>query len=224
MRGRAIIFAAASVWASLSAPAAAHPHIFIDTGLEFLFDADGRVTAVKVAWVYDDFTSMLLLGDRALDPDGDGKLTQDEEAQLSGFDMAWDADYAGDLYLLDGEDGTPVALGRPKDWSARVFDGRIISTHIRPLEAPLAVADRPLVAQVYDPTYYTSYTILGTPVLSGRDGCTVGVFEPDLGEAERVLREALAEYTADQSALVEQDFPHVGAVFAEEARVTCGGG
>jgi hypothetical protein len=61
-------------------------------------------------------------------------------------------------------------------------------------------------------------------VLTGRGDCTVAVFEPDLGEAEQVLREALAEYTADQSEQVEMDFPHVGAVFAEEARVTCGGG
>lgn len=205
-------------------PAAGHPHIFIDTSLEFLFDAEGRVTAVKVAWVYDDFTSMLYLSDRGLDPDGDGKLTAEEEQALSGFDMAWDADYAGDLYLLDGVEGAPVPLGRPSDWSARVFDGRIISTHVRPLEAPLVLGERPLVAQVYDPTYYTSYTILGTPLLTGVEDCAVQVFEPDLGEAERVLQAALAEYSADQSGLVEQDFPHVGAVFAEEARVTCGGG
>jgi polyphosphate kinase len=205
-------------------PAAAHPHIFIDTSLEFLFNAEGQVTAVRVAWVYDDFTSMLYLSDRAMDPDADGKLTAEEEAALAGFDMAWDADYAGDLFLLDGVEGAPVSLGRPADWSARVFGGRIISTHVRPLEVPFVPGNRPLVAQVFDPTYYTSYTILGTPLLTGRADCTVQVFEPDLGAAERVLQEALAEYTADQTGLVEQDFPHVGAVFAEEARVTCGGG
>ncbi len=202
----------------------AHPHIFIDTSLEFVFDAEGRVTAVRVAWVYDDFSSMLYLSDRGLDPDGDGKLLPAEEAALSGFDMAWDADFAGDLFLLDGIDGAPVALERPHDWSARVFDGRIISTHLRPLTTPLAPAGRPLLAQVYDPTYYTSYTILGTPLLTGREDCAVQVFEPDLGEAQQVLQAALSEYTADQAEIVEQDFPHVGAVFAEEARVTCGGG
>jgi ABC-type uncharacterized transport system substrate-binding protein len=214
---------ALGVWAA-TGPALAHPHIFIDTSLEFLFDAEGRVAAVKVAWVYDDFTSMLMLGDRGMDPDGDGKLTAEEEAALSGFDMSWDADYEGGLYLLDGPEGAPMALGRPKDWSARVFDGRIISTHVRALDVPWVPGDHPLVAQVYDPTYYSSYTILGTPLLTGRESCAVQVFEPDLGEAERVLQEALAEYTADQTELVEQDFPHVGAVFAEEARVTCGGG
>lgn len=221
---RAVRHLLSVLWIGAAAPALAHPHIFIDAGLEFLFDAEGRVAAVRVAWVYDDFTSMLYLSDRGLDPDGDGKLTGEEETALSGFDMNWDPDFAGDLYLLDGLEGEPVALDRPRDWSARVFGGRIISTHVRPLSAPLTPGDRPLVVQVYDPTYYSSYTILGTPVLTGRADCSVAVFEPDLGEAERVLQEALAEYTADQTALVEQDFPHVGAVFAEEARVTCGGG
>jgi ABC-type uncharacterized transport system substrate-binding protein len=73
-------------------PAAAHAHIFIDTSLEFLFNAEGEVTAVRVACVYDDFTSMLYLSDRAMDPDADGKLTAEEEAGLAGLDIAWDAD------------------------------------------------------------------------------------------------------------------------------------
>jgi ABC-type uncharacterized transport system substrate-binding protein len=200
--------------------AVAHPHIFIDTALEVILDADHRATAVRVVWVYDDFYSLMMLQDRGLDPDGDSKLTADEDARLSGFDMAWDADFAGDLYVLDkGTD--PVALGRPHDWSARVEQGRIVSVHLRDITAPVTVGDQPLVLQVYDPTYYTAYTILGTPLLSGPGAgdCSVQVFEPDLSAAQEQLQAMLQEYTADQS--VEQDFPAVGAEFAEEARVTC---
>jgi hypothetical protein len=47
----------------------------------------------------------------------------------------------------------------------------------------------------------------------------VQVFEPDLTAAQEQLQAMLQEYTADQS--LEQDFPAVGATFAEEARVTC---
>jgi ABC-type uncharacterized transport system substrate-binding protein len=206
-----------------AAPAAAHPHIFIDTGLEVIFDRQGRAAAVRVAWVYDDFYSLMVLSDRGLDRDGDGALTAAETAALNGFDMNWDADYQGDLYLLDGS-GAPVALGRPRDWTATVEQGRIVTTHVRPLVRPLAVAAEPLVLQVYDPGYYTAYTILGTPSLSGTgaQGCRVQVFAPDLTEAQQELQAMLQEYTADQS--VEMDFPAVGANFAEEARVTCSRG
>lgn len=200
-------------------PVAAHPHIFIDTGLEVIFDGQGRAAAVRVAWVYDEFYSLMMLSDRGLDTDGDGKLTDAETVQLNGFDMQWDPDYQGDLYVLDGA-GAPVTMGRPRDWTVTVQDGRIISTHVRALDVPQEVTEAPLVFQVYDPGYYTAYTILGTPVLSGRtDGCSVGVFEPDLTEAEEQLQAMLQEYTADMD--VEVEFPAVGANFAEEARVTC---
>lgn len=202
-----------------AAPAAAHPHIFIDTGLEVIFDTQGRAAAVRVAWVYDEFYSLMMLSDRGLDADGDGRLTAEETARLNGFDMQWDPDYQGDLYVLDGS-GAPVGLGRPRDWTVTVQDGRIISTHLRAFDVPQAVGAAPLVLQVYDPGYYTAYTILGTPVLSGQaQGCSVGVFEPDLTEAEAQLQAMLREYTADVD--LEMEFPAVGANFAEEARVTC---
>ncbi len=217
------IRAALAAFALSATGAAAHPHIFIDTGLEVILDAEGRADAVRVVWVYDDFYSLVMLQDRGLDADGDGKLTREEEAKLSGFDMEWDADFNGDLYLLDK--GTePVALGRPHNWSARVEGGRIVSVHVRDIVTPFAVTDAPLVLQVYDPTYYVAYTILGTPLLSGAGaaGCAVQVFEPDLSAAQEQLQAMLQEYTADQS--TEQDFPAVGANFAEEARVTCAKG
>lgn len=211
--------AATLVLTMAAAPAGAHPHIFIDTGLEIVLDAEGRATAVKVAWVYDDFYSLVMIQDLGLDPDADGRLTPEEQAKLSGFDMAWDADYEGDLYVLAGD--RPVKLGRPQEWTADYRGDRIISLHTRPLEVPVPVTE-PLVLQVYDPGYYTAYTILGQPRLSGPGaaGCSVQVFEPDLTEADRMLQQMLQEYTADQS--LEQDFPAVGAAYAEEARVTCG--
>jgi ABC-type uncharacterized transport system substrate-binding protein len=209
---------AAALLAWAAGPAAAHPHIFIDTGLEVIFDDQGRAAAVRVAWVYDDFYSLTMIQDLQLDADYDGTLTSEEEGKLSGFDMNWDADYEGDLYVLVGE--TPVNMGRPHDWTATYQDGRIISTHVRALEAPVELGAEPLVIQVYDPGFYTAYTILGTPVLTHGDDCKVEVFEPDLTEADKQLQAMLQEYTADQS--LEQDFPAVGAAYAEEARVTCG--
>jgi ABC-type uncharacterized transport system substrate-binding protein len=201
-------------------PVQAHPHIFIDSALEVIFDDEGRAAAVRVSWLYDDFYSLVMLQDRGLDPDGDGTLTPAEEAALNGFDMDWDADFAGDTYVL-AEGTRAVGLGRPADWTVRVEKGRIISTHLRALAEPVAVAEVPLILQVYDPTYYSAYTVLGTPLLTGAGaaGCTVQVFAPDLTAAQQELQAILQEYTADQT--VEMDFPAVGANFAEEARVTC---
>jgi hypothetical protein len=46
-----------------------------------------------------------------LDPDWDGKLTPEEEARLSGFDMKWDPEFPAIPMRLQGE--APLALSRP---------------------------------------------------------------------------------------------------------------
>jgi polyphosphate kinase len=209
-----------AILATLAAgPALAHPHVFIDATIEVIFDDQGQATALRIGWTYDDLFSMMIVEDRGLDPDYDGTLTEDAVAALSGFDMQWDPGFPGDTYpLLDGQ---PLALGPPQDWTASHDGLRITSTHVRPFETPVAVGATPLVVQVYDPTFYTSYVITGTPVLTGRDDCSVQVFEPDRAAADEILMAAIAEMAG--SADTEGEFPAVGAAYAEEARVTCGG-
>jgi ABC-type uncharacterized transport system substrate-binding protein len=198
-------------------PALAHPHVWIDTKIEVILNDRNEATGIRISWTYDDLYSLYVVGDMGLDPDWDGKLTPEEEARLSGFDMKWDPSFPGDTYALQG--GAPLALSRPKDWTASYADGKITSTHLRSLDAPVPVTAEPLLVQVYDPGYYVAYSIPFDPVLTGGSGCTAQVFVPDLDAAEEQLLAALSEYTPDVD--LEAEFPAVGANFAEEVRVTC---
>lgn len=194
--------------------AAAHPHVFVDTGLSVTVDAQGRATGVEVTWEYDELYSLLNFQDLGLDSDYDGKLTEAELAKLDGFDLHWVPGYKGDLYLETG--AGPVPLGPPEGRGVSVRDGRIRSVHYRPLPQPVP-ADG-LSLRVYDPTYYTSYTIaLG--VTAGQ-GCRAEVTPPDLDAADRKLQSMLAAIPADQT---ETDFPAVGATFADTVAIRCGG-
>jgi ABC-type uncharacterized transport system substrate-binding protein len=198
--------------------AQAHPHIFIDTGVETIFDAQGRVTALRIAWTYDDFYSLVSMEDRGLDADFDGVLTQEEAAELVGFDMNWDADYDGDLYVL--WQGKAMAMGRPEAPTATYADGRITSTHLRKLAQPITMGAEGVTIQVYDSGYYTAYTINATATLTNAPaGCTAQVFEPNLDEADRKLQAILQEFMADDN--IEMQFPAVGANYADEVRITC---
>ena len=67
----------------------AHPHVFIDTALTFRFDEAGRLAAVDVVWAFDDFSSMLMIEDMEMDPDGDDMLTGDEIARLAAMFGDW---------------------------------------------------------------------------------------------------------------------------------------
>jgi ABC-type uncharacterized transport system substrate-binding protein len=207
------------VVAGLAGPALAHPHVFIDTKVEVMLDTDNRATGVMISWTYDDLYSLYVVGDMGLDPDWDGKLTPEEEAKLSGFDMNWDAGFAGDTYaLMDDRD---LPLSRPKNWSASYAGGKITSVHERSFEVPVPIAAVPLIVQVYDPGFYTAYTIPFDPVLTGGAGCTADAFAPDASAADETLRAALAEYSADVD--LEADFPAIGKAYSEEVRVTCAG-
>lgn len=210
--------AGAAIFVLAGASAQAHPHIFIEAGIETIFDAEGRVTALRISWAYDDFYSLISIEDRGLDPDFDGVLTEAEQAKLVGFDMGWDADYDGDLYVLF--QGQPIAMGRPEAPTATYSDGLITSTHLRHLATPVAPGPEGLVIQVYDSGYYTAYEVNAeTRLTNAPEGCAAQVFEPNLDEADRKLQEVLAEYQADES--IEMEFPAVGANYADELRVTC---
>jgi ABC-type uncharacterized transport system substrate-binding protein len=213
-----IILLAGLVAAGLSSGAArAHPHVFIDTGIEVILNDRNEATGLRISWTYDELYSLYVVGDMGLDPDWDGKLTAEEVSRLSGFDMNWDPGFPGDTYALLNDADLP--LSRPRDWGASYADGRITSTHFRSFDAPVSLAEVPLIVQVYDPGFYTSYTIATDPVLTGGADCVAETYIPDLDAADEALKAALAEYNADQD--LEADFPAIGKNYAEEIRVTC---
>jgi ABC-type uncharacterized transport system substrate-binding protein len=197
--------------------ARAHPHIFVGAGLEVLFAPDGTPEAVRISWTYDPMFSMLLVSDLGLDPDFDGVLTDAELAELQGFDMNWLDGYHGDTHLTQA--AQPLQLGGPTDWTSDYRDGQLQSTHLRALP-DLPDPQGEWVIAVYDPTYYTSYTLVQAPRLTGRGDCVARVFEPDFDAAGAQLQAALDELLG-AGGDTEADFPMVGALFSEEVRITC---
>ncbi|MCR8723028.1 DUF1007 family protein [Frigidibacter sp. ROC022] len=200
-------------------PAAAHPHIFIDAGLKFQFDDQGMLTAVRVNWIYDELYTLMLIEDLDLDPDGDGELTPEEIAVLARQDADWPPDYEGDLYGT--ADGRPIALGPPRSFGLDYVDGRIISTHLRPLAKPIDPVAHAVIFKTYDPFFYAAFDVTLPVETQGRD-CTTEVIEPDVAAAEDKLA-ALMQFGPDDGALVEQQYPQVGEDFADSVVLTCAG-
>lgn len=212
MQRSTLIFSLALV----ASPASAHPHIFVDAKIEVVFNEEGRAKGLRVTWTYDDLISLTLLSERSMDEDFDGVLTPEELAKLNGFDMNWQPGFVGDTYALIN--GNELTLSGPSDWTVSYADAKLTSSHYRSFEFAIDLADAPLIIQSYDPGYYTAYQVVEGSV-SGREGCTVELFEPDQDAADQILQDALTEYAGGGDA--EGDFPAVGSAYAEEARVTC---
>ncbi|MFM7445932.1 MAG: DUF1007 family protein, partial [Tabrizicola sp.] len=94
--------------AVLAGPVAAHPHVFIDTTVTAVLDAEGRVTAIRLRWDYDTLVSMVVIADKGADADGDGVISAAETGALDGFDMTWAEGFDGDTMVFQG--AAPVAL------------------------------------------------------------------------------------------------------------------
>ncbi|MBD3665788.1 DUF1007 family protein [Sulfitobacter aestuariivivens] len=199
-------------------PLDAHPHIFIDTGLEVIVDEEGHVTYVKVTWTYDALYSLLVTEDKGMDLDGDGALSPEEEDALAGFDMAWIPGFNGDL--VAHLDDAPLALGGPEAATAEMIDGRIITTHMRAVAGTPALGDATLSLKPYDETFYTAYDVTGTIAVTGLDGCDIRKVEPDVDAELANLQYLLGKLSQDQDA-IEMGFPEVGESFATDVQVTC---
>ena len=203
---------------ALLAPAvAAHPHIFIDASHELIFDAEGRLSGVRATWSYDEMFSLLMVEDGGYDADKDGAISGAELAAMQLWDADWPEDFGGDLEVLVG--GQAQALARPSDWAADWRDGRAVSVHTRALKAPVAVKEA--VIRVFDPAYYTAYTIAQVPALTAAPkGCKTETFAPDPEAVSPELAAAYAELSAEQTP-EGAGLPEMGGAFAEEIRLTC---
>ncbi|MBB4172424.1 DUF1007 family protein [Sulfitobacter noctilucicola] len=202
---------------AIAQPLAAHPHIFVDTGLDLRFDQEGRLTEVKITWAYDEFYSLLIMEDRELDPDFDGILTSEEKANLTGFDMQWTPGFNGDLVVMQGD--RMLALSGPQEATAIYEDARITTTHVRQIDPEQVVGER-IEIRPYDPTYYTAYDITLPVRIEGADICGQRIEVPDLDANMMMVREQLNALDADAS-IDELNMPDIGILLASTVVVTC---
>ena len=198
-----------------AAPAGAHPHIFVDTGLDLRFDAEGQLTEVRVVWAYDEFYSLLITEDRGLDPDYDGVLTDAELADLQGFDMQWTPGFNGDLVITQGE--RILKLSGPMNATAVYENARITTTHVRQVE-PVQTVGEPIEVRPYDRTYYTAYDITLPVTIEGPSACRNWIDVPDI---QARLNEVSDQLAAMDTIMDDEDTPDVGILLASTVVVTC---
>ncbi|WP_422075464.1 DUF1007 family protein [Tranquillimonas rosea] len=205
-------------WVVLSGAAIAHPHVFIDTDFDLVIE-DGRLTAVRIDWSYDEFYSMLMIEESGLDADGDGVPEQARLDAFAGQDVDWAAGFPGDFSVT--RDGAEVALARPVDHRARFEADRIITSHVRPLETPVSITDATIVARSYDPTYFVAYDVPGTPGVIGRDACRLVRDKADTEAAQEEYGDALAAVDMGGDPFEEVDLPDIGILFADSFTLRC---
>lgn len=142
----------------LGVPAHAHPHMWIDAKAAFVFDEDGRLTAIEQQWLFDEMFSPYAM--QGVEKGKDGEYTA---ATLDGMAKDW-----------------LVALGEPiSHYFTRVMVGELakkynaprngkvvwhaeskrLALHFTlPLSVPVEPTGQPVRVDIYDPTYFVAYS------------------------------------------------------------------
>ncbi|MGR3740417.1 MAG: DUF1007 family protein [Limimaricola soesokkakensis] len=213
------VLSAAALSATLAGGAHAHPHVFIDAAFEMLFDEAGALKAVRIDWAYDEFYSLMLIEENGLDADGDGTPEPAALDAYAGHDVDWAAGFPGDFTVA--LDGVTVDLDGPVMHRARFEDGRLVTSHVRPLAEPLDVSTGMVTARAYDPSYFVAYDVSKTPGISGRDDCSLQREAADREAAEAEYGEQLAEVDASSDPFEAVELPDIGVLFADRFVLTC---
>ena len=131
------------------APAAAHPHVFVDNAVAFVFGQEG-LEGVRVDWLFDDMFGTMIL--EQFDTDGDGEFSQKEVEGLKtgAFDNLKNFDWFTFLTV----DGQPCRPSRVEGFRAGMRGGHLFYTFFVPCPVPAAGGERTVVLSVHDPEYY----------------------------------------------------------------------
>lgn len=194
----------------------AHPHVFVDGGIDFVFAEDGTLHAVELTWLYDEFETLYMISRSGLSLNSKGELGEDERLKLIEELRDFPEDFDGSAHLsLDNE---PVELDWPRDVDGQLLDGRLQLTFVRDLKTPVHVEGREISAAFYESTYFFAFKITNTPMLLGHVGaCKTEVvpFSPDPNDAS--LFAMLASLSREE---IPED-QNVGARFADRISLRC---
>ena len=150
---RAAVAAFMLLWASA---VAAHPHVWVDAASEIVFDAEGRIVAVRHHWRFDEvFSSFATMG---LDEDGNGVLTREELQPLAEVNVESLSEFGFFTFLTAGS--YAAGFADPQDYWLEDIDGQLTLHFTLPLARPLSTG-QPVRLQVYDPEFFVAFEVPG---------------------------------------------------------------
>jgi len=194
----------------------AHPHVFVDGGVDFVMEDGSVLTALEVTWLFDKFESLYLLSVSGVTLTDTGKLPQDAWEHLRSEVGAWPDSFSGSAHLsVLGQD---VTLSDPSDFDIRMVDTRLEVTFTRTLTQPLPLSNLTLETQFYEASFFYDFSITQSPQILGHgEDCQAQVIPFAEGDETQEIRQALQALGREEV----PDQPNVGALFADRITMTC---
>lgn len=121
-------------------PLYAHPHVFVDGGVDFIMADGATLDALSVTWLFDEFETLYDLSSRGIEPQLDGSLSDVDRETIRSAYADFPDDFDGSAHLtINGED---IEMDWPSDVAVNLVDGRLQLTFIRKLADQIDLTDK----------------------------------------------------------------------------------
>ena len=185
LRGLAPVLAACLPGALvLPGPALAHPHVWVTAKAEIDYAEGGKVTGIRHAWTFDASYSAFVT--QGLDKHRDGTLSPDELSDLATENTRNLAEFGYFTKLKVG--GKEQAFGDPAEPHMAMQGEALTLTFLLPLKAPAPQGRGVVALEVYDPTYFVSFSLAegadAARLAGAPAGCAATVTRPKTQEAK----------------------------------------
>lgn len=210
--------AVALTCAGFGSPALAHPHAWIETRSDVVFDDQGKIAAINIEWDFDQgYSEMAVEG---LDENGDGYHSAGELRPLARENLIALKDYD---YFVKARAGTgAVRYGEVTQYGMIYSNGTVKMHFTLPLAEPVDPFAAEFVYRIYDPSFYIAIdfaqqnplALLGNPP----EACSIELRPAPTGAEIETTRDMLAEKDKDWQPPEEDDF---GSMFAQPVAVIC---
>ena len=200
---------AAASWLGVAAPALAHPHVWVTAKAELIYASDGKVTAVRHIWTFDEAYSAYVT--QGLDKNNDGNLTPEELQDLAKVNTESLGDF--DYFTHLKANGAKQAFGAPRDPKMVFENGAATLSFHLPLKKP--AVSKALAFEVYDPSFFVAFAMAegedAVKLAGAPQGCATTITRPkpvDTAQQQRLSEAffdaltAASNYGGDQGSKV----------------------
>jgi ABC-type uncharacterized transport system substrate-binding protein len=144
--------AAITLVLGLSAPANAHPHVWVTVETTLLYE-HGAFTGFRHKWTFDEFYSAMAV--EGLDTNKDGKYSREELAELAKVNVTSLKDFG--YFTYPQLAGKALKLGEPRDYWLEHKDGILTLHFVLPLATPVLPEAKGFTFAVYDSSFFIAF-------------------------------------------------------------------
>ena len=210
MRRLINLLSASVVLAIGAGTAQAHPHVWVTAASELIFAADGSITGVRHAWIFDDMFSTYAL--QGIATRKKGVYSREELAPLAQTNMESLKEFA--FFTFARVDNKKQKFADPIDYYLEYKDAALVLHFTLPFKTPIRATK--LALEIFDPSYFVDFSLqkkdpihlVGAPA-----NCTLAVQRPSDGTT---IAQKLNEDTFLNGANA-----NFGAMFANKISVDC---